>query len=824
MGDKRIKCDRCDHSAVKKSNLLRHLKDVHNASPEDVVEFNESLKMEKAEKLTGGGLLKCEHCGETYAVKKSLESHISRKHRKKPENPGDISLFDGQSSDSGAAPKKMRKYTDSKTFKCPAADCLEFFEKRENLAYHYSDIHEPDSEVEKQKFQTETEFLGWLNTRNQQTCTTWKIRSSYDGKAYRICGHEGEHHSSASKNIVNHSKKMTGSMTCPAFLKTEKDFSTGELQVTSYFEHYGHEKKHQYRKLNHEEVDIIAGMMKNGLTNPQIVRYCDKRYGSDLSNRLAHLLVDDLRYRVRMFLDIKFFRTIRKTHQLYSGRYDDDDLTSVAKRVERNDPDDGILHYTPPDENGAGMRLIIMTPAQKELFAKYGNRGISIDDTHNSTRYSLKLTTIIVLNGLDRGIPVAYMLSSSCTSEDVQKLFECVKQQLPMFNPEFFMSDEAQAFWNGFTAKCILKMNTNIRVDEMIEGLYEAFLWVIRKLAKQTGRNLQKASSRRAENLKNCKKAYEVQVKYDLSKNEEGCYDVEKKETGVVYRVVDRLGCSCFQTENCHCTCGACSYRFTCSCRYSLSGISCKHVHLVLNFLNSFERPTEAVDDSEPFATFQPADIPTFECPQITRSEGNEAAGKIYDQFNREIDILSSTMRNMKKDAANLEKMKEILAQIQNLNDGISKRDTPILPVRRDANVPQNTARQTMNYSKFPVLFFCDNYVSKTFFQKREKSRKKSQKSEPFDVRKNVSICGSCGQVDPELPADMHEEEQDARITEWYRCSNARCHLPVHFLCATGSCVACQYPFEPYPEHDSEESFDLESSDDDIPIPSTSKP
>ena len=107
-----------------------------------------------------------------------------------------------------------------------------------------------------------------------------------------------------------------------------------------------------------------------------------------------------------------------------------------------------------------------MTPSQKEICEKYGNRGICIDDTHNATKYALKLTTMLVLNGQDRGIPVgnegnslivkltlhsiAFLLSSTVTHVDVAKLFECVQKSIPDFHPKFMMSDEANAFWNGY--------------------------------------------------------------------------------------------------------------------------------------------------------------------------------------------------------------------------------------------------------------------------------------------------------------------------------------------------------------------------------------
>ncbi|PIC32465.1 hypothetical protein B9Z55_012784 [Caenorhabditis nigoni] len=102
------------------------------------------------------------------------------------------------------------------------------------------------------------------------------------------------------------------------------------------------------------------------------------------------------------------------------------------------------------------------------------------------------------------------------------------------------------------------------------------------------------------------------------------------------------------------------------------------------------------------------------------------------------------------------------------------------------------------------------------------KHRKKPENPAEISLFPDQSDSGSAPKADPELPEDMDDEEQDARVTEWYRCSNPRCHLAVHFLCASGHCVACQSSFEPHPDEDSEPSFNLDSSDDDMPGPSTS--
>uniref|UniRef100_A0A1I7UWV0 HTH luxR-type domain-containing protein n=1 Tax=Caenorhabditis tropicalis TaxID=1561998 RepID=A0A1I7UWV0_9PELO len=137
-------------------------------------------------------------------------------------------------------------------------------------------------------------------TREQETCSSFRIRSSHDNSVYRICRHEGQYRSKAIKNLAGVSKKLTGLAYCPDYLKSTTN-DNGEIIVTSFFEHYGHDKLPAFRKLSDIEINIIVGLMKEGLSNSQIVKRLDKDYGTDSSNRLGYVLVNDLRgVRVRV--------------------------------------------------------------------------------------------------------------------------------------------------------------------------------------------------------------------------------------------------------------------------------------------------------------------------------------------------------------------------------------------------------------------------------------------------------------------------------------------------------------------------------------------
>lgn len=58
---------------------------------------------------------------------------------------------------------------------------------------------------------------------------------------------------------------------------------------------------------------------------------------------------------------------------------------------------------------------------------RYGPRGLILDDTFNTTRYTFRLATLMVTDDAGNGYPCAFLLSYSMTSEEVQVLFELVK-------------------------------------------------------------------------------------------------------------------------------------------------------------------------------------------------------------------------------------------------------------------------------------------------------------------------------------------------------------------------------------------------------------
>ncbi|KAK6031307.1 hypothetical protein OSTOST_02544, partial [Ostertagia ostertagi] len=126
-------------------------------------------------------------------------------------------------------------------------------------------------------------------------------------------------------------------------------------------------------------------------------------------------------------------------------------------------------------------------------------RGISVDDTHNATRYNLKLATVTVLNERDTGVPAGgrnsvtidestFLLSGTMTSADVEKLFHEIQSVVPEFNLKQIFTDEAPCFYNGFRlvfphsqsklhyCRWHIERTWQRNAVELIEGVYEIII------------------------------------------------------------------------------------------------------------------------------------------------------------------------------------------------------------------------------------------------------------------------------------------------------------------------------------------------------------
>ncbi|VDO37674.1 unnamed protein product [Haemonchus placei] len=316
---------------------------------------------------------------------------------------------------------------------CPL--CEERFVSHKRLAAHCEEEHadegadgEPQNyAVFTVSFANKQEFDRWLDEQQQESGTTFYTRSSskLKGLMELRCNRAGKY-VKRTEDRATKSKRDVSHCSCFLSVKMEED---GSVHAEGCLGHAGHKIDRALLRLTPSQQQFLKGLLEE-FTPDYIIKRLRRDYPANVS-RLHYVTKGDLWSIVNRF-------------ELRPGFRHKEDMASLKARKDEGNPDDGIrLLELPEESTGRGFRMIIFTR---------NRRGISIDDTHNATRYDLKLATVMVMNERDAGVPAAFLLSGSMTAQDVEKLFLEIREVVPEFDPIQVVTDEAPCFYNGFRA------------------------------------------------------------------------------------------------------------------------------------------------------------------------------------------------------------------------------------------------------------------------------------------------------------------------------------------------------------------------------------
>ena len=149
-------------------------------------------------------------------------------------------------------------------------------------------------------------------------------------------------------------------------------------------------------------------------------------------------------------------------------RLDPNDAVSTKVKIEALEAQGALTVYKDKQHHRSGLPddafvLCIQTSFQLDAFRRLGNSFIGIDATHNITQYQdLLLFTIIARDRWGRGkqsmiifsvegrsgpigVPVAWMLTSSGTTEIIKFFVRWVRDASPLVRPGVIMTDRDQA-------------------------------------------------------------------------------------------------------------------------------------------------------------------------------------------------------------------------------------------------------------------------------------------------------------------------------------------------------------------------------------------
>ncbi|SMN01522.1 hypothetical protein SPONN_2553 [uncultured Candidatus Thioglobus sp.] len=81
--------------------------------------------------------------------------------------------------------------------------------------------------------------------------------------------------------------------------------------------------------------------------------------------------------------------------------------------------------------------LCLQTEFQKDMLKKFGGSIICMDTTHGTNQYDFLLTTLLVVDELGEGIPVAWMLSNREDALMLMVFLQAIKDRVGEIKPDF---------------------------------------------------------------------------------------------------------------------------------------------------------------------------------------------------------------------------------------------------------------------------------------------------------------------------------------------------------------------------------------------------
>ena len=236
---------------------------------------------------------------------------------------------------------------------------------------------------------------------------------------------------------------------CTALIKTMTEQTTSKVQVEVCNTHYGHTTNLGHLRLPDNVRLSVAGQLLQGVSFQHILDKVRDSVGTDLKQ--VHLL------------SRKDIGNIEKSYHLNTKQRDKNDATSVdcwVKEMMEKEERNPVIVYKPQgcpqsvESNNMcddDFLICLQTPMQASMIKKFGHqRIICIDSTHGTNSYNFSLVTLVVVDEFGEGYPVGWCLSNSEDKYVLHNFFTAVKKRVGFITPQWFMSNDAEQFYNAW--------------------------------------------------------------------------------------------------------------------------------------------------------------------------------------------------------------------------------------------------------------------------------------------------------------------------------------------------------------------------------------
>ena len=225
---------------------------------------------------------------------------------------------------------------------------------------------------------------------------------------------------------------------CPAFITTRISHATGEVEAEFCLTHVGHKQENAFNRISKEMRTTIAGVSMNSVMDYIRDSMCGPFNRDHLITR------SDL-------------HNIKQQYYINCMQRANDDADSVLFWVQEMQYEEfsPVLCFKRQGEKSSykdieenDFLLGLQTQFQKEMFETHASKLICVDATHGTTTYDFQLVTVLVIDGYNEGISVAWLISNKETTDALTVFFR-LRIRCGDIQTEIFMSDDDDAYYNA---------------------------------------------------------------------------------------------------------------------------------------------------------------------------------------------------------------------------------------------------------------------------------------------------------------------------------------------------------------------------------------
>ena len=234
---------------------------------------------------------------------------------------------------------------------------------------------------------------------------------------------------------------------CTAYIRV-KEFESGEVEA-EICDHHIHEKKLVHLPLSDSVKKMIAAKLQDGVSISSVMDFIRDNVEGQLGRRelVTHQDIRNIQHQYNIE-GIKLNADDAKSVSLWVQYFNDNstnDNPVLLYKSQGTEPDDDLK-----DLNKDDFVICIQTPFQLDMLREFGQEAVCVDSTHGTNVYDFKLITVLVLDELGEGIPVAWMISNREDSLALTPFFRKIREKSGDITAKVFMSDDANNFFNAW--------------------------------------------------------------------------------------------------------------------------------------------------------------------------------------------------------------------------------------------------------------------------------------------------------------------------------------------------------------------------------------